>query len=57
MKQPKSKPFNETEYLFSSKENAEHLAQSIEQLRKGEIFKRDLIEPLEDDKICSDKDV
>lgn len=57
MKPPKSEPLNETEYLLSSKENAEHLARSIEQLRKGESFARDLIEPLEDDEICSDKDV
>lgn len=47
MKPPKSEPFNETEYLLSSKENTEHLAQSIKQLRKGKTLAE----------ICSDKDV
>lgn len=59
MKTSKSKTLdlNETEYLLSSKKNAERLVQSIEQLRKGQSSQHDLIEPHEDEEPCSDKDV
>lgn len=57
MKSPKSRPLNETEYLLSSRKNAERLVQSIQQLRKGQSSQHDFIEPLEDEEPCSDKDV
>jgi len=34
----------ETNYLLSSPNNAKHLRESIEQLRKGQVIERELIE-------------
>lgn len=59
MKPKKTSTLSETEYLLASEANAKRLAQSIEQLRRGETFEHDLIEPVENEnnKTCSDKDI